>query len=59
VKIPISRSCLSLSSRLIHGSSPKSGLFDREKQPIFGLVKTFISQNDYELDNPSRFINLV
>jgi hypothetical protein len=42
VKISISRSCLSLSIRLSHGSSPNSELFDREKQPILEHVKTFI-----------------
>jgi hypothetical protein len=42
VKISISRSCLSLSIRLSHGSSPNSELFDREKQPILERVKTFI-----------------
>jgi hypothetical protein len=42
VKISISRSCLSLSIRLSHGSSSNSELFDREKQPILERVKTFI-----------------
>jgi hypothetical protein len=42
VKISISRSCLSLSIRLSHGSSLNSELFDREKQPILEHVKTFI-----------------
>jgi hypothetical protein len=42
VKISISRSCLSLSIMLSHGSSPNSELFDREKQPILEHVKTFI-----------------
>jgi hypothetical protein len=42
VKIPISRSCLSLSIRLSQGSSPNSELFDREKQPNLELLKTFI-----------------
>jgi hypothetical protein len=41
VKISISRSCLSLSIRLSHGSSPNSELIDREKQPILEHVKTF------------------
>jgi hypothetical protein len=42
VKISSSRSCLSLSIRLSHGSSPNSELFDREKQPNLEPVKTFI-----------------
>jgi hypothetical protein len=42
VKISIFRSCLSLSIRLSHGSSPNSELIDREKQPILECVKTFI-----------------
>jgi hypothetical protein len=43
VKIPISRSCLSLFIRLSLGSSPNSELIDREKQPILERVKTFNS----------------
>ena len=58
-KFPISRSCLSLSIRLSHGSSPNSELFDREKQPILELVKTFISRNECRLKNHSRIINLI
>jgi hypothetical protein len=42
VKISISRSCLSLSIRLSHGSSPNSELIDREKWPNLEPVKTFI-----------------
>jgi hypothetical protein len=56
VKIPISRSCLSLFMRIIHGSSPNSELFDREKQPILGGVKNFYSQHGCKLVNHSRFI---
>jgi hypothetical protein len=59
VKISISRSCLSLFIRLSHGSSLKSELFDREKQPILEPVKTFISQNECKLENHSRIINLI
>jgi hypothetical protein len=44
-KFPISRSCLSLSIRLPHGSSPNSELIDHEKQPILERVKTFNSRN--------------
>jgi hypothetical protein len=49
-KFPISRSCLSLLIRIIHGSSPKSELFDREKHPILEHVKTFISQIECKLE---------
>jgi hypothetical protein len=59
VKISIFRSCLSLSIRLSHGSSPNSELIDREKQPILEPVKTFNSRHEYELDNHSQFIKLV
>jgi hypothetical protein len=44
VKISLSRSCLSLSIRLSHGSSPNSELIDHEKQPILDHVKNFYSQ---------------
>jgi hypothetical protein len=46
VKTSISRSCLSLSIRLSHGSSPNSELFDHEKQPILERVKTFILETN-------------
>jgi hypothetical protein len=59
VKILISRSCLSLSIRLSHGSSPNSELFDREKQPILEPFKTFLSQNECKLGNHSQIINLI
>jgi hypothetical protein len=59
VKISISRSCLSLSIRLSHGSSPNSELFDREKQPILERVKTFNSRNSCRLEDHSRIINLI
>ena len=59
VKISIFRSCLSLSIRLSHGSSPNSELIDREKQPILERVKTFNSRNECKLDDQSRFINLI
>jgi hypothetical protein len=42
VKISISRSCLSLSIRLSHGSSPNLELFDREKQPKFGACQKLL-----------------
>jgi hypothetical protein len=45
--------------RIIHGSSPKTELFDREKQPILEPVKTFISWNECKLENHSRIINLI
>jgi hypothetical protein len=53
VKISISRSCLSLFIRIIHGSSSNLELFDREKQPILELVKTFISRHECKLVNHS------
>jgi hypothetical protein len=59
VKISISRSCLSLFIRLSLGSSPNSEIIDREKQPIFERVKTFISRNECRLEDQSRLINLV
>jgi hypothetical protein len=59
VKISIFQSCLSLSIRLSHGSSPNSELIDREKQPILEPVKAFNSRHEYELDNHSQFIKLV
>jgi hypothetical protein len=59
VKISISRSCLSLFIRLSLGSSPNSELIDREKQPIFERVKTFISRNECRLEDHSRIINLI
>jgi hypothetical protein len=59
VKISISRSCLSLSIRLSHGSSPNSELFDRENQPILEPVKTFNSRNECRLEDHSRIINLI
>jgi hypothetical protein len=46
VKISISRSRLFLFIRIIHGSSPNSELFEREKQPILERVKTFILSTD-------------
>src|SRR5690349_4857562 len=59
VKISIFRSCLSLSIRLSHGSSPNSELIDREKQPILERVKTFNSRNSCRLEDHSRIINLI
>jgi hypothetical protein len=59
VKISISRSCLSLSIRLSHGSSSSSELFDREKKPILERVKTFNSRNECRLEDHSRIINLI
>ena len=59
VKISIFRSCLSLSIRLSHGSSPNSELIDREKQPILERVKTFNSRNSCTLEDHSRIINLI
>jgi hypothetical protein len=59
VKISISRSCLSLSIRLSHGSSPNLELFDREKQPILEHVKTFNPRNECRLEDHSRIINLI
>jgi hypothetical protein len=53
VKISIFRSCLSLSIRLSHGSSPNSELIDREKQPILERVKTFNSRNSCRLEDHS------
>jgi hypothetical protein len=59
VKISISRSCLTLSIRLSHGSSPNTELFDCEKQPILERVKTFNSRNECRLEDHSRIINLI
>jgi hypothetical protein len=59
VKISCFRSCLSLFIIIIHESSPKSELFDREKQPILEPVKTFISRNECKHENHSRIINLI
>jgi hypothetical protein len=59
VKIFIFRSCLSLSIRPSHGSSPNSELIDREKQPILERVKTFNSRNECRLEDHSRIINLI
>jgi hypothetical protein len=59
VKISIFRSCLSLSIRLSHGSSPNLELIDREKQPILERVKTFNSRNSCILEDHSRIINLI
>jgi hypothetical protein len=43
VKISISRSCLSLSIRLSHGSSPNLELIDHEKQPVLEPVGDLFS----------------
>jgi hypothetical protein len=55
VKISISRSCLSLSIRLSHGSSPNSELFDLKNSQIWSLLKLlFLKQTQNRKSIPSR-----
>jgi hypothetical protein len=59
VKISISRSCMSLIIQIIHSRSTEFGVFQSHRRPNLEPVKTFNSRHEYELDNPSRIINLI
>ena len=59
VKISISRSRMSLIIQTIRTHFIEFGTIQSHRRPNLEPVKTFISRHECELDNPSRFINLV
>jgi hypothetical protein len=59
VKISISRSLMSLIIQTIRTHFTKFGVNQSHRRPILEHVRTFNSRHEYELDNPSRVINLV
>jgi hypothetical protein len=59
VKISISRSRMSLIIQIIHSHFTKFGVIQSHRRPNLEPAKTFISRHECELDNQSRFINLV
>jgi hypothetical protein len=59
VKISISRSCLSLFIQISHSHFIEFRVTQSHRRPILEPVKTFNSWHEYELDNPSRIINLI
>jgi hypothetical protein len=59
VKISISRSRMSLIIQIIHSHFTEFGIIQSHRRPILEPIKTFNSRHEYELDNPSRIINLI
>jgi hypothetical protein len=59
VKISISRSRMSLIIQTIRTHFTEFGIFQSHIRPNLEPVKTFNSRHEYELDNPSRIINLI
>jgi hypothetical protein len=59
VKISISRSRMSLIIQTIRTHFTEFGIFQSHRRPNLEPVKTFNSRHEYELDNPSRIINLI
>jgi hypothetical protein len=59
VKISISRSRMSLIIQIIHSYFTEFGVIQSHRKPNLEPVKNFNSRHEYELDNPSRIINLI
>jgi hypothetical protein len=59
VKISLSHSRMSLIIQLIHSHFTEFRIIQSHRRPNLEHVKTFISRNECELKNHSRFINLV
>jgi hypothetical protein len=59
VKISISRSCLSLFIQISHSHFIEFRVTQSHRRPILEPVKTFNSWHEYELDDPSRILNLI
>jgi hypothetical protein len=59
VKISISRSRMCLIIQISHSHLTEFEVNQSHRRPILEPVRTFNSRHEYELDNPSRVINLI